>query len=122
MVSNEKVVNFNHECEDGEKFSGTFVIKRASIMDSTRISKMKSILLGGLPPINAGEDYQAEVIAHLQIVVKESPPWWDLENLYEFGIADGLYKEVKSFEDTFRKNSRRDIGKSEGNSEKESKG
>ena len=91
-------------------------------MDSTRISKMKSILLGGLPPINAGEDYQAEVIAHLQIVVKESPPWWDLENLYEFGIADGLYKEVKSFEDTFRKNSRRDIGKSEGNSEKESKG
>lgn len=119
-MQNEKVINFDHKTKDDKRFNGTFVVKRVSIMDNARISKTKSFLLGGLPPMTRADDYQAEVIAHLQNVVMEAPEWWDLENLYSFEIADALYKEVKAFEDSFRIDSRRDNKESSGESEEKS--
>ena len=100
---------------NGEQYSGTFTCKKLSILDQTKISRRKSELCGGMycvrdeddKPTGQGIDNATEWINHmiamLEVAIISSPPWWDLEEIYDEGLMVAVFEEVMAFEDSFRR-------------------
>ncbi len=98
-----------HSEVDGRRYRGKFMSKKMSIRDLAALGVRKSQLNGGmhydLAHPGHGVDEQTDefnnMIAHLEIALKEVPTWWNLDEITDIGLIGRVYKEVISFENTF---------------------
>lgn len=112
--------------EDGQSYSGSFTVKKLSVMDVSRIRQRVAQLNGGMHhdldddgnATGKGVDWSTEqmnaMIAHLDVAVKTAPPWWNLEEVSDFGLLKAVYDEVQKFEETFRNRGRPNAGSAVG--------
>ena len=105
---NDFVIDIYSEA-DGRRYKGKFTSKKLSIRDIAALGVRKSQLNGGMHHDIAhpghGVDEQTDefnnMIAHLEISIKEAPKWWDLDEITDVSLIGSIYKEVIVFENTF---------------------
>jgi len=96
----EKRFTIRHERttgKPGQVVEGEFLWQRPTLRDLVRIEAEKARLT---------EDTQlprehrvlAEILAHLKVVLKETPPWWDWHELDDMALVLKVNKEVEVFE------------------------
>lgn len=94
---------------DGQRYEGRFTSKKLSIRDLAALGVRKSQLNGGMhyDPAHPGHgvDEQTDefnnMIAHLEISIKEAPVWWNLDEITDISLIGRIYREVILFENTF---------------------
>ena len=110
----QKTFNFTFKSEiDESEYAGLFVVRRKVISDEAKIRVRQTQLNGGLhyDPESPGvgidpqTNYLNYMIATLQVLLVQVPDWFDLDNLFDANIVADLWKEVRSFQDSFRKKS-----------------
>ncbi len=112
-------IDYNSE-QDGMRYKGTFTIKKLSIRDLAALGVRKAQLNGGMyyndSTPGRGVDEQTDdfnnMIAHLELSIKDSPDWWNLDQITDVELLGFVFKEVMDFENTFlaRKASRKIAG------------
>lgn len=87
-----------------EAKEGTFTAKVMSVMDRLALGSQRAKLLGGAPlaSVDGVTDDIAYMIAFLQIVLVESPAWFDFDVMDDLNDLYGMFYEVKAFHDRFR--------------------
>lgn len=104
QVKTEKACHFLYKSEtypDLPAVDETITIRRMTVADGMKISALKARFLGGLPALTAYDDLIAEKFATVQALVKSETI--KLDTLLDDGLIDALYREVKAFNDSFRK-------------------
>lgn len=94
---------------DDVRYKGSFTTKKLSIRDLASLGVRKSQLNGGMhhDNMNPGRGVSAEtddfnnMVAHLEISLKEAPKWWNLDELNDLNLVALVYKEVIDFEHSF---------------------
>lgn len=117
MVDNSLLNTFAVDIasSDGQRYVGTFTSKKLTIRDITQLGVRRTQLCGGLKyePLAPGQGLDVEthnlnnMIAHLELALTVSPPWWDLEKLTDLEVLSQVYKEVLDFENNFPGTGRR---------------
>lgn len=112
-------IDYNSE-QDGIRYKGSFTIKKLSIRDLAALGVRKAQLNGGMHFTEAtpgrGVDEQTDdfnnMIAHLEISIKDAPSWWNLDQITDVELLGIVFKEVIGFEQSFlaRKSSRKKSG------------
>lgn len=95
--------------QDNMRYIGKFTIKKLAIRDIAALGVRKAQLNGGMYYNEAtpgrGVDEQTDdfnnMIAHLELSVKESPEWWNLDSVTDVNLLGLVFKEVIEFEQTF---------------------
>lgn len=129
-----KTFEIDMEGVDGERYRGTFIVKRMTLADWGELGVLKSKLSGGYytvrdeygEPTGVGLDptidYMISAWAQCWVATKlQRPDWFDRETLEDNTVLNAVYKEVTEFENSFRK-SRGNAGDGEGSGEKEHEG
>lgn len=101
-------IDFNSE-QDGMRYKGNFTVKKLSIADLGALGVRKAQLNGGMHynedtpgrGVDENTDSFNNMIAHLEIAIKEHPPWWDLTQITDTELLGEVFKEVYEFEQTF---------------------
>jgi hypothetical protein len=100
--------------DDGSRYTGSFTVRRLSIMDLSKLRQRVAQLNGGYhyvtddegndtgQGIDWGTEQMNTMLAHLEIAVQTCPPWWKLDELADVGLMRAVYDEVQKWEDTFR--------------------
>jgi len=104
-----KVV-FNSEV-DGRSYEGRFIVKRPNLHDQMKIVGRKSEILEGkyYDPEHPGRgvpqfmDSMAEMMAFLEVCIKDSPDWWDNGGIHDPELLAAVF-EGAAAADPFRKN------------------
>lgn len=94
---------------DDMRYTGKFTIKKMSIRDLAALGVRKSQLNGGMyfsdekPGLGVDEstDNFNNMIAHLEICVKEAPTWWNLDEISDVSLITKVFQEVVAFENSF---------------------
>lgn len=95
--------------QDQVRYIGKFTIKKLGIYDIGALGVRKSQLNGGMHHdeenpgrgVDANTDDFNNMIAHLELSIKEAPEWWNLSNITDVGLLGAVFKEVIDFEQTF---------------------
>ena len=95
--------------QDGMRYKGSFTIKKLSIRDIAALGVRKAQLNGGMHYDESnpgrGVDEQTDdfnnMIAHLELSIKDSPEWWNLDNVTDVDLMGHVFKEVIAFEQSF---------------------
>lgn len=102
-------IDFTSEM-DGQRYMGTFTVKKLTIGDLSRLGARKAQLCGGYTTglgvesgnsIDAGTAMLNEMIAHCEISLLSKPDWFDPEKLVDPNLLNKVYEEVASFEANF---------------------
>lgn len=101
-------IDFVSEVEN-QRYQGTFTIKKLTIRDLAALGVRKAQLNGGMHydqnNPGRGVDEQTDdfnnMIAHLELSVKSSPAWWDLDKIVDVNLLGKVFKEVLDFENSF---------------------
>ncbi len=109
MSSNTKMFNIDIVSE-GTRLQGTFVCKRLSIMDRSRVNARMLQLNGGFHvtednPSMGPTDFMDNInsaIATLEVALVKAPAWWNLDNISDINVLAAVTKEVTAFENSFR--------------------
>lgn len=120
-------LDFTSIVED-RRYQGTFTIKKLGIREMGALGVRKAQLNGGMyfdaENPGRGVDEQTDsfnnMIAHLEIAIKQAPDWWNLDKLSDPQLIGKVFQEVLEFENSFlRRASDRDTnnGSSAGSSE-----
>lgn len=104
-----KTFSIDHTSEEGVRYVGKFTTKKLSISDISSLGVRKAQLNAGMhhDPMNPGMGVDAQtddfntMIAHLDIALKESPEWWDLDNITDADLLAAVFEEVVSHENSF---------------------
>lgn len=123
MIKKQKPFMIDYKSEiDDRNYTGQFVTKKLSVMDSTKISVRKSQLSGGMycvrdengNPTGQGIDEDTDtfnyMLAMLEICLIQKPEWWKLSAnnsgddnyIGDQGLISAVFAEVISFEKSFR--------------------
>jgi hypothetical protein len=94
---------------ENHRYQGNFTIKKLSIRDIAALGVRKAQLNGGMyydsNNPGRGVDEQTDdfnnMIAHLELSIKSSPPWWDLDKINDVNLLGKVFKEVLEFENSF---------------------
>lgn len=94
---------------DDVRYQGTFTVRKLSIRDLAALGVRKAQLNGGMyyDSVNPGRgvDEQTDdfnnMIAHLELSVKQHPAWWDLDKINDVSLLGKVFKEVLEFENSF---------------------
>ncbi len=95
---------------DGQRYMGTFTVKKLTIGDLSRLGARKAQLCGGYTTglgveagnsIDAGTAMLNEMIAHCEIALLSKPDWFDPEKLIDPSLLNSVYEEVAAFEANF---------------------
>lgn len=113
-------VDYNSE-QDEMRYKGAFTIKKLGIRDLAALGVRKAQLNGGMYYNEAtpgrGVDEQTDdfnnMLAHLELSIKDSPEWWNLDQITDVELLGIVFKEVIEFEQSFlgRKASRKKSGR-----------
>jgi len=95
--------------QDGMRYTGKFTIKKLGIRDLAALGVRKAQLNGGMHfdenNPGRGVDQQTDdfnnMIAHLELSIKEKPDWWDLDSITDVELLGLVFKEVIEFEQSF---------------------
>ncbi len=105
---NTKVVNVEILDEAlGERFSGTFTVKRLTIRDNSTISARRVQLNGGMHVGENGVGIDPEtnglnhMLATLEVAIVAAPKGFSVDELVSLPYMAAIYKEVDAFQDTF---------------------
>jgi hypothetical protein len=88
--------------DDGKRLVGTFTMKRPTLGDLSHFGLIKARLTGG-EQVGRECSWLNEMLAFCQITLTDHPEWWDPMNSYDDELLTMLYKHVRSFQDSFRK-------------------
>lgn len=118
MIKKINTFSIEYKSEMEQKtYQGQFTSRIATVMDKSKINVRRSQLNGGMychkddqdVPTGRGIDetteYMNHVIAFLEIVLMQKPVWWVLEGegaITEWDLIEAVFKEVMSFENSFR--------------------
>lgn len=99
---------------DGTNYRGKFTVKKLSVRDIAAMGVRKAQLNGGMhhDPSHPGQgvDYNTDefnqIISHLEIGLIDTPPWWDLNNIFDTQVIGKVWEEVVQFEASFLQRSR----------------
>ncbi len=103
-------INYLSEVEE-QRYEGVFTVRKLNVRDVGSLGVRKAQLNGGLHydedkpgyGVDAQTDNFNGVIAHLEIAVTSAPKWWKLDEIYDVALIYKVYKEVTSFENSFRR-------------------
>ena len=102
----------------GERYMGTFTVKKLTIHDLSRLGHRKAQLCGGFsydPEGSKGIDPATamlnEMIAHCEIALISKPEWFDADKLTDIDVLNAVYEEVSSFETNFLRAKSQTTGK-----------
>lgn len=98
---------------DDVRYQGNFTIKKLNIRDLAAVGVRKAQLNGGMyydsENPGRGVDEQTDsfnnMVAHLELAVKQAPAWWDLDKLSDMQLVGRVFKEVIEFENSFLRRS-----------------
>jgi hypothetical protein len=88
--------------DDGKRLVGTFTMKRPTLGDLSHFGVLKARLNSG-EQVGRDVSWLNEMIAFCQTTLTDFPEWWDPMNSYDDELLTMLYKHVRSFQDSFRK-------------------
>lgn len=94
---------------DDRRYFGTFTTKKLSISDVAALGVRKAQLNGGFhhdpekpgAGVDSNTDNFNAMIAHLDIALVQTPPWWDLEEITDGELIARVFEEVVKHENTF---------------------
>ncbi len=94
---------------DDRRYVGKFTVKKLSIRDLAALGVRKAQLNGGMyyndatpgRGVDESTDSFNNMIAHLEIAVKEAPEWWNLDEVADVELIGKVFQEVMSFENSF---------------------
>lgn len=104
--------------EDGERYSGSFTVKKLSIMDLSRMRMRTAQLSGGMhcvtddngnatgQGIDSNTEFFNSMLSQLEVSIVIAPPWWKFDDMSDVELVRQVYKEVEKFEQTFRNRGR----------------
>jgi hypothetical protein len=102
----------------GERYMGTFTVKKLTIRDLSRLGHRKAQLCGGFSydgdagtGVDSATAMLNEMIAHCEIALISKPEWFDAEKLTDLEVLNRVYEEVSSFEVNFLRNEPQAEGK-----------
>ena len=101
-----KTYTFKMEISVGGKMlEGSFTAKYLSISDRLKLGTLRAKLLDGAPSqsVDVFTDDLAYMIAYLQVGLKQTPSWWDYEELESIEDVKRVYLEVAEFNDRFQR-------------------
>ena len=88
-------------------YTGTFIYKRPTIGDRSRIDVMNKRLNGDLLTLENETMLFNEAISHLRFTLIEYPEWWKAANLgmdlYDANVVVEIYNKCVDFEEVFMK-------------------
>jgi hypothetical protein len=99
---------------DQQTYTGQFTSRRMSMSDRSKVSVRKSQLSGGMycvrddlgKPTGQGIDEDTEwmnyMLAVLEVLVVQKPAWWNIDEITDEKLVMSVFKEVMSFENSFR--------------------
>ena len=110
MKSRMKTFSFEYYSEiEDRHYHGNFTTKKLTIGDISRMGVIKAQLCGGLvydPLSGKGVETRIsninEMISHCQVALVNSPEWWNPEEFIDPEILTLVWKEVVTFENSFR--------------------
>lgn len=96
---------------DGKRYQGSFTSKKLSISDLAALGVRKAQLNGGMywsqnnpgKGVDEGTDDLNNTLAHLEVALVQTPPWWNLEEITDPEVVGAVYKEVIIFENSFHR-------------------
>lgn len=94
---------------DDERYFGNFTTRKLTVRDRAQLGVRKAQLNGGMHHDDAhpgqGIDDETDsfnnMIAHLELSIKDAPPWWNMDQISDVGLLVTVFKEVLDFEQSF---------------------
>lgn len=94
---------------DDERYAGNFTTRKLTVRDRAQLGVRKTQLNGGMHHDDAhpgqGIDDETDsfnnMIAHLELSIKDSPAWWNMDQISDVGLLVTVFKEVLDFEQSF---------------------
>lgn len=101
-------IDFASEIDD-RRYTGKFTVRKLSIRDLAALGVRKAQLNGGMHfsadspgrGVDESTDDFNNMISHLELSIKESPEWWNLDQISDVGLIGAVFKEVMEFEQSF---------------------
>lgn len=100
-VKNQYTAWIEHKSEDGKTLSGDFTFKRPTLVEVGQIGSMIARLNGG-NAVDETTDLINTMLSHFRYTIVKAPTWWDMDTIYEIGLARKVYGELMKFLSTFR--------------------
>jgi len=88
--------------DDGNRIVGTFTVKRPTLGDLSQFGSIKARLNGG-ERVSRDIDWLNEMLAFCQVVLTNTPDWWDPYTAYDEELLTLVFQHARSFQDSFRK-------------------
>lgn len=88
--------------ETGKVHVGTFTVRRPSLGQLGQMAVLKAKMNGG-EKVDPQTDFLHEMIAGLQVMITDSPPWWNPETFFDASPLRKVWDHVRSWLETFRK-------------------
>ncbi len=96
---------------DDVRYVGDFIVKKLNIRELAALGVRKAQLNGGMhfDVDHPGQGVDSETdelngwVAHMEIAVVQSPPWFKMGDMTDLELLKTVYKEVVSFENSFLK-------------------
>lgn len=107
-LSTTKVFHLDYVSEDDDsRYQGAFTVKRLSIRDKSAVAVRNVQLNGGMHSegngrgVDLSTDNWNFMIATLEVSLVAAPKWWNLDEIYDMGLVQAVYAEVRDFHNTF---------------------
>ncbi len=94
---------------DGIEYIGDFTFHRLKVIDYAEIESIKSMLLKGMPSVDAALSNVTNMVSELKVATKASPEWWDIDNLYDVQALKTVYDKYVNWADTFFRKSGKEV-------------
>ena len=83
---------------------GKFVVHHPTQLERMQIGVNKSVLLGGVMPLDNITDNLSHIMATLDVVIDEKPTWFDVEDPdLDYDILEAVFLEYMEWVNSFRK-------------------
>lgn len=91
------------DVEDGRKkrWVGSFTYQVPNYSDQIKIARLKAQLLPQGAVADPNGALITEMMAYLQVTLKEKPSWWKPEHFYDNTVIGAVYLEARRYEARF---------------------
>ena len=103
------VLPIHYVASSGKLYEGNVVVKRPTTKDLMRIGGLKAQYfrdagVEDLMLLDASVRFLAHVLAHLKVVVVQSPPWlFNVDTIEDTDVIYEVYAKFAKWDDSFRK-------------------
>lgn len=88
---------------NGTEYNGTFLVRRLTIGDRSRIGMRIAVLEGGMPNVDPEIHRINDMVATLDAALVQRPEDFKPAEMYDLDVLEAVYAEVAAFEATFRR-------------------